>query len=85
MGEFFYYPEAGLKRDLIVGKWSAALNGDLEYDNGRYFIKGSCLTEEDWLIHLFKKNWIDWNEFLPCYFQALKNRDIQFVKTRVFY
>jgi len=35
------------------------------------------LTKNDWFIHLSGKRWIDWNEFIPAYIQALKHARIK--------
>lgn len=55
------------------GKWKVSLNGDMVYDNGIYEIHSDQLKENNWINHLFGKNWINWNEFIPAYFQALRN------------
>lgn len=80
-----YSPQNREKKAIQIGKWDVSLNGDLEYDNGRYFIESERLTNDDWIAHLFEKGWIDFNEFLPAYFQALKNIGSQYVKIKVFY
>ena len=79
-----YSPQDRVKQEMQIGKWHVKKNGDLEYD-GRYFISGKRLTEKDWIAHLFEKGWIDFNEFIPAYFQALKNIGEQYVNVRVFY
>lgn len=79
-----YSPQNRVKQELQIGKWHVKENGDLEYD-GYYHISGKRLTENDWIAHLFEKGWIDFNEFIPAYFQALKNIGEQYVNVRVFY
>jgi hypothetical protein len=74
-----------VKRDLQIGKWDVKKNGDMEYDGGRYHIDAERLTEDNWILHLSEKGWIDFNEFIPAYFQALKNIGKEFVNVRVFY
>jgi len=88
MNEFMELGKIQREKDGIInfGKWHVSNNGDMEYDNGRYFIEGTRLTETDWIYHLLtSKSWIDWNEFIPAYFQALKNINKEFVKIRIFY
>lgn len=80
-----YSPQESAKREAQIGKWLVKINGDMIYDGGRYSIAGDRLTEDNWIAHLFEKGWIDFNEFIPAYFQALKNIGKQFIKTRVFY
>lgn len=83
--ESFFTPQNKTKQEANFGKWHVSIIGDMTYDNGRYFIDKDRLIEDDWVAHLFEKAWIDWNEFIPAYFQALKNANIQFVNVKVFY
>jgi len=69
---------------IHFGKWTVAKSGYMVYDNW-YDIDEKRLSEDDWIYHLFSKGWIDWNEFMPAYFQALSNAKIQFVNIRIFY
>lgn len=82
--EFVYDPGNKTKEARRFGKWSVSINGDMDYDNGRYFIKGKDLGKNDCITHLFTKGWMDWNEFKPAYLQALKNVCIQFFGVKVF-
>ena len=70
---------------MNFGKWKVYQNGDIDFDNGYYFIDGSRLLDEDWIYHLLEKNWVNMNDFLPAYFQALKNIDIELIQVRSFY
>jgi hypothetical protein len=70
---------------MNFGKWKVYQNGDIDFDNGYYFIDGSRLQDEDWIYHLLEKNWVNMNDFLPAYFQALKNIDIELIQVRSFY
>ena len=67
------------------GKWKVSLKGDMTYDKGRYSIHHKRLKENNWIIHLSEKHWIDFNEFIPAYLQALKNANIQFLEIMTFY
>ena len=78
-------PQTRNRRAKTIGKWKVLLNGDMFYDEGRYEITGDCLMEDDWIVHLFEKGWIDWNEFIPAYFQALKNIKCQHIKMKIYY
>ena len=80
-----YMPIEEDKHANTFGKWKVSKTGNMEYDKGRYSIEKNRLSEDDWIAHLFSKGWIDWNEFIPAYFQALKNADVQFITSRVFY
>jgi hypothetical protein len=80
-----YSPQGGGKKEIQIGKWNVKINGDLEYDGGRYYIDGKRLTEANWIAQMFEKGWIDFNEFMPAYFQALKNIEKEFLNIRIFY
>lgn len=80
-----YTPQDREKKAVKIGKWSVKINGTMQYDGGRYTITGKRLKEDDWIAHLFEKGWIDFNEFIPAYFQALKNSGQEFINIRVFY
>lgn len=75
------------KRSFTNGKWTVELSGTLIYDkNGyNYDIHHSDLHDDDWILHLSSKGWIDWNDFIPAYFQALKNKGIQNINIKTFY
>ena len=64
------------KEKYVFGKWVVSKNGDMCHDN-KYDIISSRLTEENWIIHLSEKVWINWNEFIPAYLQALRNANIK--------
>lgn len=72
-------------RESQFGKWHVSVLGEMSYDNGRYFIDSNRLKNDDWIIHLQSKGWIDWNEFIPAYLQALQNAKIQIIKIKTFY
>jgi len=80
-----YNPQVSTKKAMQFGKWSVSLEGDLSFDNGRYEIYSNQLKEKFWIAHLFSKNFIDWNEFIPAYFQGLKNAGIQNIEMLVYY
>ena len=64
------------------GKWEVSETGDMIWDGARYAIYDYQLTKNDWFIHLSGKRWIDWNEFIPAYIQALKHagiREVSFI------
>lgn len=80
-----YSAQDRTKKEVAFGKWQVHLNGDMIYDNGRYEISSDRLDESDWVAHLFGKGWIDWNDFIPAYFQACKNAEIQEVSLLIYY
>jgi hypothetical protein len=72
-----------MKQHKQFGKWTVYRDGTMDYDNGRYDIAADRLTEEDWIYHLHSKGWIDWNEFIPAYFQALAIQGVRELKIRI--
>ena len=56
----------------VFGKWIVTKEGDLDYNNGRYFIDHKRLNEKDWLSHIQEKGWIDLNDFIPAFWAACK-------------
>lgn len=81
----FFTPQNKIKEESKFGKWHVSESGDMTYNNGQYAIYDYRLEDDNWIAHMFEKEWIDWNEFIPAYFQALKNAGIQFKSVRVFY
>lgn len=70
---------------MEFGKWKVFKNGDIDFDNGRYFIDGNRLDHEDWILHLIEKDWANMNDFIPAYFQALQNIGVKYLKIQSFY
>lgn len=69
-------------------EWKVCPNGGLECNEAGYDISPRQLVKDDWLImHMMEKTWVDMNEFLPAYFQAmgilgLQERTIRFFNVR---
>jgi len=70
---------------MKFGKWKVYRNGDINFDNGYYFIDANRLKTEDWILHLMEKGWVDMNDFIPAYFQALQNIGVKHIKIQSFY
>lgn len=89
MKQDFYSPQDNTRKPATFGKWNVSSKGDMSYDKGRYCITSIQLLSNSesktWIAHLFEKAWIDWNDFIPAYFQALKNLGRQEVSVTVFY
>lgn len=55
--------------------WFIYNDGTIEYtgkDYPEYFIEGTRLVKENWLLHMSRKAWVDMNIFIPVYIHALK-------------
>lgn len=85
MANNFFTAQDNIRKASEFGKWQVSKNGDMLYDGGRYSIADYQLKDVDWIIHMFEKKWIDWNEFMPAYFQALKNAGVQYQNMQIFY
>lgn len=69
------------KETMTFGKWTVEPCGDMIYDGGRYTIYDNRLAWDEWILHLMSsKKWIDFNDFIPAYFQALQNAGIKELK-----
>ena len=79
-----YDPELSCKSVLRKGKWSVDIKGNICFDN-YYEIDCGRLTEDNWIIHLMMKDWFDFNQFMPIYFQALYNAGIKNVSIKTAY
>ncbi len=55
------------------GNWHVSENGDMNFKNGRYQIFGYQLSQDNWILHMLEKDWVNLNEFVPAYFHALRN------------
>lgn len=72
------------KGEERVGEWHVSENGDMTYGDDEYVIEADRLHENDWILQMFTKGWVDWNEFIPAYYQALLNADIQYKTEKVY-
>lgn len=79
-----FIPHAGKKNVLDRGKWSVDINGNISFNN-YYNIEKDRLIEKDWIIHLMKKSWFDFNEFMPIYMQACVNAGLKEITIRTNY
>jgi hypothetical protein len=64
--------------------WKVLKNGDMSHSSG-YDIEGDRLKDNDWILHLSSKNWIDMNTFISAYFKACENKNLQEVKIKTYH
>ena len=74
-----------LKKQCTYGKWHVSIDGTMTYDKGRYEIDYVTLEDNDWILHMSSKGWIDWNDFIPVYIQAHINAGIEIKEERFYY
>lgn len=68
--------------------WAIEDDGTLADVRGghyQYEIEPRRLTEDDWIIHLAKKRWVDLNSFIPAYFEALAKQGIKEITIKTQY
>lgn len=59
------------KHQTTFGDWEIdTIAGNLTY-KGYYEIGFDVIMDQDWILHLSKKNWINFNDFIPAYFKVL--------------
>lgn len=77
---------APLRSAETINKWVITPAGDLVY-NGWYVIeKWRLMNWEDLILHLkSSKKWIDFNDFIPAYFQALQNAGVKKITIQTYY
>jgi hypothetical protein len=79
-----FSPQVDMKQEGQFGDWHVDKEGNMTYKNERYFLDGDDLPDNT-IIHMSEKAWLKWDEFMPAYLQALKNRRLEYVRIRVFY
>ncbi len=67
------------------GGWLVYPDGTLEHKQNGYLIGANRLRNDDWILHLLEKSWVDMNDFIPAYFQAMRNAGIQHATIRFYY
>lgn len=69
------------------GIWKVSNKGTLtcKRDNGfTYDIHFDRLTENNWIQHMREKIWVDMNDFIPAYFEALRRRGIKELTIKIY-
>lgn len=67
-------PLEPLKR---FGEWLVFENGNMVHDTEGYEIDHDRLNESDWWTFFFTEPNFNWNEFIPAYFFACKQANVQ--------
>ena len=65
--------------------WIITPEGDLLRPSNDYLIEADRLEEDDWMLHLMTKDWMDFNTFLPVYFKALNNKGAKKIQIKITY
>ena len=61
--------------------WEIQKDGTMVHKTPYYYIDGSRL-DEDWIVHMSRKNWVDMKEFIRAYLTACRVRGIKMVNIR---
>lgn len=78
-------PQNKTKKAARFGQWTVSKDGDMGHNSGYSIFAEQLTSNNRWIAHMSEKRWIDWNEFIPAYFQALKNAGIQYTNELVHY
>lgn len=73
------------KRPIKFGDWDVDIHGNMDFQNGRYYLESDRLRENDWFIHIWGRDYAIWNDFVPAYFQACYNAGIKSINQLVHY
>lgn len=65
--------------------WEVQSNGDLSFSSKNYVIEKDRLSDPGWILHLMSKDWVDFNDFLPAYLEALKSSGIDRINIKTNY
>lgn len=65
-----------------IGSWSIEKDGTMVHRETNYYIEGNRLNNENWLIHMAAKRWVDMREFTQAYFAACRTRGLTNVNVR---
>lgn len=57
----------GKERENI---WFINEDGNVVEKYSAYMVHKNTLGNNDWILHLLQKNWIDFNKFIPVYIEA---------------
>lgn len=55
-------------------EWTISEEGDIKHEQPTYCIDSDRLHETDWLQHMVDVGWVDLNDFVPLYLQALSKK-----------
>lgn len=74
-----------MKKIEKIGSWSIEQDGTMVHERTNYYIEGARLDNENWLVHMAAKRWVDMREFTQAYFTACRVRGIKNLTVRADY
>jgi hypothetical protein len=77
--------EQKTRNGFKFGDWVVSKSGDMDYKSGTYIISEDTLYQSNWILHMSEKTWINMNDFIPAYLQAMKNAGLQYNVTKFYY
>lgn len=69
--------EQKVRDGFKFGDWVVSESGDMDYKDGTYIISDDTLHMGNWILHMSEKSWVNMNDFIPAYLQAMKNAGLQ--------
>ncbi len=60
--------------------WNISPDGELFHNTTRYQISAQELDKKDWILHMMGKRWVNFNTFIPAYFEACRRAGIDTIK-----
>ena len=69
----------------VNDQWYINPNGSLKSHNPDFVLYRKDLANSDWLRYLQTLDWVDFNKFIPAYFEALKRAGIKKINVLICY
>ena len=64
------------QRERGFGEWRVDAKGNISHKNPEYWIPKDELKEDDWVLHMSRKDGVDLNEFFLAFSEACKRAKV---------
>lgn len=71
-----------MKTLTTIGPWAIGTDGTMVHESPYYYIEGSRLNNENWILHMADKRWVDVRIFVRAFFTACRIRGLDKVTIR---
>ena len=61
---------------IKVHDWEIDPDGTMLHERPYYCIEGGCLDQGNWIMHMFRKNWVNPYDFVDAFFHACRVRGL---------